>query len=149
MKIAHRMPIDADHSLALTWKNLIGSCDGGQRSQGRCWTCDAAQGSKPLSVDPTEKGSVGRLAYGRRADASGLFVTSDDEILRTDVDHTLKLNSGDLPALRDAARKAFQEHCRRALATRGRPAWKQAYPAWLTRYGDALPEFLGAIEALL
>ena len=44
------------------WKNLLGSCDGGQRSGRRRWSCDAAQGSRALTIDPTVQKSVADLA---------------------------------------------------------------------------------------
>jgi len=151
MKIAHRTPIDVDSSLALTWNNLLGSCDGGQRSGGRYWTCDAARGAAALTVDPTREESVARLHYERRHARQGLFISSDDELLRNDVEQTLALNSGDLPQLREAARKAFQKACRRAhpRGPYGKPAWRAYFPKWLKGRGRKLPEMLGAVEDLI
>jgi len=156
MKIAHRTPIDVDPEQALSWRNLLGSCDGGQRSGGRRWSCDAAQGSKALTVDPTVGAFSARLSYERRDDREGLFVTSDDAALKVDVEQTLALNSGDLPALREQAWKAFCALQKKHAPNQyGRPARVAYFPAWLeqqTRIEDGrrrLPQMLGVIEARL
>jgi len=106
MKVAHRMPIAVDPNEALNWYNLLGSCDGGQRRGHIPRTCDLAQRSTALTVDPTKRESILRLYYERR-DKEGLFITSADSGLRSDVHCTLALNEGELPALREAAWKAF------------------------------------------
>lgn len=158
MKIAHRTPVAVDSTRALTWTNLLGSCDGGQRSGGRYRTCDLAQEDKPLTVDPTSPGSVARLRYERRAPLHGIFITSEDEALRGDVDQkthddgravhgTLALNAGELPVLREQAWKAFQELQRRRHPTqKGKAALRQFLPQWLAHHGSRAPEFLGVIE---
>jgi uncharacterized protein (TIGR02646 family) len=148
MKIAHRTPIDVDSQQALSWKNLLGSCDGGQRSGGRRKSCDFEQGPKALTVDPTETASCARLRYERRDRLQGLFITSDDAALKTDVEQTLALNSGDLPELREQKWKAFQclQH-KNAPRQYGKPAWAAYYDTWIRQYGDRLPEMVGVIEA--
>jgi len=150
MKIAHRTPIDKDATQALSWRNLLGSCDGGQRSGGRKWTCDAAQGSEKLTVDPTDGTSCARLRYERRGARQGLFITSDDPDLRKDVDETLCLNTGDLPELREQRWKAFctlqQKHAPKQY---GKPARAAYYETWIKQHGAQLPEMLGVIEAKL
>ncbi len=77
MKIAHRTPIDVDPAQALSWRNLLGSCDGGQRSGWRTRSCDAAQGSTALTVDPTVEASCAQLRHERRERKEGLFITSN------------------------------------------------------------------------
>jgi uncharacterized protein (TIGR02646 family) len=150
MKIAHRTPIDVDPAQALSWRNLLGSCDGGQRSGGRRWSCDAAQGSTALTVDPTNAGSCARLRYEHRERRRGLFITSDDATLKTDVEVTLALNSGDLPELREATWKAFctlqQKDAPRQYGRAARAAY---FETWIRRQGARLPEMLGVIEAKL
>jgi uncharacterized protein (TIGR02646 family) len=146
MKIAHRTPVDADPGQALAWRNLLGSCDGGQRSRGRRWCCDAAQGSTPLSIDPTVAGHPARLRYERRA-KPGLFVTSDDPDLRHDVEETLALNDGDLPTDRESAWRAFKERQRGHASDPFGKSGGQAYlEKWLARRGSKLPEMLGVLE---
>lgn len=154
-RIAHRTPIDVDPSLALTWKNLLGSCDGGERSQGRYRTCDVAQGSRPLHIDPTERASVARISY-ERDPIGGLRVTSADTHIRADLD-ALGLNVPDLRAARDAARKAFQRLAKER-GHLGKPGWREFFPRWKEEHSDArrgqgamigLPEWLGVVEALL
>lgn len=151
MKIAHRTPIDVNSAQALSWRNLLGSCDGGQRSGGFKKTCDYAQGPRALTVDPTEAGSCARLRYERREDLEGLFITSDNPALKADVEDTLALNSGELPVLRAQAWEAFRTLQRRhAPRQYGRPALRAYFNTWITRYaGRRLPEMLGVIETML
>jgi uncharacterized protein (TIGR02646 family) len=150
MKIAHRTPIDADPGQALSWRNLLGSCDGGQRSNGLRWSCDAAQGSKTLAIDPTVAGMCRRLRYERRESLEGLFITSDDVGLKVDVEQTLRLNSGDLPVLRESAWKAFRLLQQKdAPRQYGRPALAAYFERWMARHAPLLPEMLGVIEAKL
>lgn len=150
MKIAHRTPIDVEPAQALTWKNLLGSCDGGQRSGGLKKTCDYAQGSTKLTVDPTEAGSCARLRYEPRKHREGLFITSDDPELKKDVEETLALNAGDLPALRAKAWQAFRDSQRKhAPKQYGMPALRDFYAVWIKQLGAKLPPMLGVIEAKL
>lgn len=150
MKIAHRTPIDVDSMQALKWNNLLGSCDGGQRSGRYKWTCDAAQGPKALVVDPTQAGSCARLRYERRDARMGLFITSDDPALKADVEDKLGLNTGDLPELRQKAWEAFRVQQQKSAPKRyGRPAWVAYYETWIKQFGAQLPEMLGVIEAKL
>lgn len=150
MQVAHRTPIAVDSGKALDWSNMLGSCDGGQRSGGRHWTCDAAQGSNGLSVDPTDVSSVSKIRYERRGSASGLFITSDDPAIKTDVEVTLALNAGDLPAMRQAAWEAFRKRFK-SEGPRGRygkSAWRDYYPKWLGK-ASRLPAMLGVVEYML
>lgn len=150
MKIAHRTPIDVDSTQALTWNNLLGSCDGGQRSRGHRRTCDWAQGSAALAVDPTLAGSCAKLRYERREAHTGLFITSDDPAMKVDVEDKLRLNSGDLPRLRQEAWEAFcAQQRKRAPAHYGKAARRAFYDAWIRGFGAKLPEMLGVIEAML
>jgi len=150
MKIAHRTPIDHDSTQALTWRNLLGSCDGGQRSGGRRWKCDAAQGPAALTIDPTVAASCARLRYERRDELDGLFITSDDAALRKDVEETLALNSGGLPEFREEAWKAFcARQQKQAPKQYGREARHAYFETWIRDLGRRLPEMLGVIEAKL
>ncbi len=150
MKIAHRTPIDVDSAQALSWRNLFGSCDGGQRAGGVRWSCDAAQGARALRVDPAAAATPARLRYERRGHRQGLFITSDDPALKVDVETTLGLNSGDLPALREQAWRAFCARQKRYAPDHyGRPARAAYLEVWLRQCGVRLPQMLGVIEARL
>ncbi|WP_437650435.1 hypothetical protein [Sorangium sp. So ce362] len=150
MKIAHRTPIDVDPAQALSWRNLLGSCDGGQRSGWRTRSCDAAQGSTALTVDPTVQASCAQLRFERRDTREGLFITSNHPGIKTDVEQTLGLNSGDLPVLREQVWKAFyalqQKHAPKQY---GRAARAAFFPTWMKQHGSRLPEMLGVIEERL
>lgn len=150
MKIAHRTPIGVDPARALSWSNMLGSCDGGQRSGWRIRSCDAAQGSLALSIDPTINGACARLRYERRLPRRGLFLTSDDASLRQDVEQTLGLNTGDLPELREEAWRAFQRLQAQRLPNQyGRPARAAFFEIWKRQHPTRLPPMLGVIEAKL
>jgi|JI10StandDraft_1071094.scaffolds.fasta_scaffold566379_2 uncharacterized protein (TIGR02646 family) len=158
--IAHRVPIDVDPSLALTWSNLLACCDGGRVARADVKTCDFAQGSAALTVDPTRATSVRQLRFERgdptvpespgasKESAEGLYLRSENESLRADVE-TLGLNRGDLPALRAQALKAFQHLLRRAHPP---STWTGATkPTFLTRWkaqhAPKLPPYVGVVEA--
>lgn len=150
MKIAHRTPIDVDPGQALSWRNLLGSCDGGQRSGWRTKSCDAAQGPAPLTVDPTVRASCSYVRYERRESKRGLFITSSHAEIKADVEDTLGLNTGDLPELREQAWKAFltlqQKH---APNQYGRPARAAFFDKWMKQQPARRPEMLGVIEERL
>jgi uncharacterized protein (TIGR02646 family) len=157
-KIAHRQPIHVSPGTALTWSNLLASCDGGQRASTGVKTCDYAQGHTALTVDPTSAHSVRQLRYERgdpngapheersRESTDGLYLRTDNPQLRTDVE-TLGLNGGDLPALRGAALKAF-----RALLQRKPKHWTPSvraafFATWKAAGAPKLPDFVGVVEA--
>lgn len=83
-KIAHLSPVAKTPALALTWKNLVASCDGGQRSGGRYRTCDEAQQDAVLKANPTDALAVNSLHYERRG--PGLFISSSIPEVRHEVD---------------------------------------------------------------
>jgi len=151
MKIAHRVPIDAQSQRALDWSNLLGSCDGGQRLERRYKTCDFRQENTPLTIDPTQDPSVRRLHLERRGTASGLFLSSDDSNIAADVEGTLGLNEGDLPELREATWKAFETAVKKAHPTShwDRATREKFFGSWQYQAGDRLRPFLGAVEERL
>lgn len=151
MKIAHRMPIDVESQRALDWSNLLGSCDGGQRSEGRYETCDLRQENTPLTIDPTQNTSVRRLYLERRGATSGLFLSSDDPTIADDVEKTLGLNSGDLPELREQTWKSFEAAVKKAHP---KSHWDRAtrerfFTDWQYQTGRKFRPFLGAVEERL
>jgi uncharacterized protein (TIGR02646 family) len=150
MRIAHRAPIEGASTQALTWKNLLGSCEGRERSNRPDKTCDVAQRSSPLTVDPTVPGACAHLRYERRDDRRGLFIVADDPAQKKDIEETLKLNSGDLPELREAAYRAFCA-LQRAHAPKeyGKPAKRAYFSIWVKREDPRLPEMLGVIEHMI
>lgn len=155
MKIAHRVPIDVDSNAALDGSNLLGSCDGGQRSGGRFRSCDLAQGPRALRVDPVDANHMALVRCERDASCGGLRVTATDASLAEDLE-VLGLNAHDLLASRAAARRAFQELCRRRRLY-GKPGWREHFPRWkaersVERDGAGaveLPEWIGVVEARL
>ncbi len=146
LRIAHRVPIDVSPELALTWSNLLGSCDGGQSSGTAVRTCDAAQGNDSLSIDPTQPTSIARVRFERRGAREGLFITSDDPALRKDVEDTLGLNRGDLPAHRAKALESLRVRAK-GRGQYGKPAWR-AQLAKERAEGGALGEYFGVLEAM-
>jgi len=142
--VAHLVPIKHDRSLALTWTNFLASCEGKWPGAP---TCDAAQGSTRLSLDPTQALSIAKLRYETRTGHYGaLFITSDDEAARDDIE-TLGLNAGDLPALRFEQWRAFLSLFKKEGAKGyGNPAWRSYLPKWRDRALPALPEMLGVVE---
>lgn len=148
MKIAHRTPVSVDPRLALQWRNLLGSCDGGQRLEKPYRTCDTAQGDSALTIDPTRVESVARLRYERRDSREGLFITGDDAALRADVVDTLRLNAPYLPAARASAWKAVQKKALDRFGQYGKPGWRKYVEELRNASGAKLPEYFGVFEAM-
>jgi uncharacterized protein (TIGR02646 family) len=147
MKVAHRTPISKDPPQALTWRNLLGSCDGGQRSAGLYCTCDLKQRSTALTIDPTDTTHIAKLSYVRRGTLRGLFLRSSDPDAEKDLETTLALNSGELPEQRQEAWKAFLNRFRREGPKHayGRAAWQAFFQKWRGA-GQKAPPFVGVIE---
>ncbi|MRG97564.1 hypothetical protein [Polyangium spumosum] len=150
MKIAHRVPLDVDPRRALDWTNLLGSCDGGERSGGLYCTCDLRQRSTALTVDPAKASSVARLKLERRGKERGLFLTSDDAALKVDVEQTLGLNDGNLSELRQTTWDAFLAAVKRAHPSKH---WDHATRiSFLEKWrfdGKKLRQFVGVVEQKL
>ena len=139
IRIAHWKPVDADPSLALDWKNLLGSCSSPL-------SCDVAQGSAELTTNPTVVGHVAKLVY--ETFGNSIRLTSLDPNTAADID-VLGLNRGDLPANRHAAWKAFLRLFGRAnKGTYGRPAWRAFFQSQ-PKDPRTLPEYVGVVEAKL
>lgn len=138
IRLAHRVPISSDHTLALTWTNLLASCSSP-------YSCDERQGSHRLTIDPVLPATtVDQLRYERRNAQSGLWLTSDNPDLADDVEK-LGLNGGDLPRLREEAWKAFQVRARQRFPKGNAEGRKK-----LLAEEKGLPflyPFLGVIEA--
>ena len=141
-RIAHWMPIDAAPSLALDWKNLLGSCSSPS-------SCDIAQKQAVLATNPTVVGHIAKLAYERDpTGAERLLLTSPDVSASRDIE-ALGLNKGDLPANRYAVWKAFLADFKQAdSGAYGRPAWRAFFQSQ-RRNPQRLPLYLGVIEAKL
>jgi len=147
MRVAHRIPIKAEPSRALDWDNLLGSCDGALPGDGTTYCCDVAQGDVPLTVDPTNRASVSKVRYERRGPKSGLFITSDDPVIASDVERTLALNAGDLPALRAKAWESFLKDFKAKYPHRyGKEAWRDYFRQWRNARSARAPIFVGVIE---
>lgn len=148
MKIAHRVPLKSEPGAALTWANLLGSCDGGQRAGLGHYTCDLRQGDTPLTVDPTDGNSIARVTMRRRDGRAGLFVGSDDPTLERELDKVLNLNAGYLPELREAMWMAFRTHVMNEHPSRH---WepevrRRAFARWRFEKGERLKQFCGVVE---
>ncbi|MBX7193986.1 MAG: hypothetical protein K1X94_18170 [Sandaracinaceae bacterium] len=86
------------------------------------------------------------MQFETREAREGLFVTASDEGLRLDVEDTLGLNRGDLPANRLAAWRAFQERARQSKAY-GRAERQALLERERARAGALLPEYFGVLES--
>ncbi|MBK8215421.1 MAG: hypothetical protein IPK71_16900 [Myxococcales bacterium] len=141
MRIAHRTPLDEAPGSALTWENLLGSCNDSR-------TCDSAQHQTVITVDPTSRVSVNRVRYERRDTAPGvseIYITSDDAAVRRDVEETLGLNGAELPRMRKVALETAKENAHRQGYGHGKPALRKYLAAQSS--SKHLPH-LGFLEAM-
>lgn len=88
MQIEHYIPRSgSDDALTIDYKNLLGVCPGNKGNAERFLTCDARRGNSPLTVNPLNPASVGKIRYR----PNGL-IFSDDETVNHDLQVTLNLN---------------------------------------------------------
>jgi uncharacterized protein (TIGR02646 family) len=141
MKIEHYRCQRLHPEQQIQWRNLLGSCTGGEGKPPRAQTCDTRKGDEEITVDPLSK-NVSRLHY----QPDGRITSSDPEVQR-DLDERLNLNSEVLKGNRRAALEGY----RRALDVKLGPAksWRrQALEGELARLREEKPlqELLGVLE---
>lgn len=72
-EVEHLVPVSAQPRLALVYKNLMVSCDGGKKDNvpQRYLTCNAARGSNELNVTPDHPDCEIRIQYALNGEAFG------------------------------------------------------------------------------
>lgn len=109
MKLAHIVPqkvlVDGKR-LDLVWTNIVGACNGGERTPGHLQHCDTRQGNSRLcpELDPVqfENGSLTYDKYGGVYRADGNLDVQDqlDDVLGLNLDHIKEKRVAALRALK-------------------------------------------------
>lgn len=89
--IEHYDPQSAQNGTDMSYRNMLGVCDGGQKNQGKGsqrLTCDKRRGNRPLTINPLDNYTISKVKYTKKG---GIY--SDDENINFDLNNTLNLNS--------------------------------------------------------
>lgn len=65
-RVEHLIPLSEDKEKAIDYNNLLGVCDGGEKSvgqQGHVLCCDARKKERKINISPLNKGQMGKIAY--------------------------------------------------------------------------------------
>ena len=130
MKIEHCASQSQYPEGSLSYKNLLGACDGGEGEPNKLQHCDTHKGNTPLTINPVQVGDCERLI---RYTASG-EVRSDVPQIDTDLNETLNLNLGWLKINRAAVMRAVIEGLKRKQpkGTWTRPLIEKEIARWRT-----------------
>lgn len=91
-RIEHFIPLSADKEKAIDYGNMLGVCDGGEKSagqQGHILCCDAHKKETEISTNPLNKLQMDKIAY--KPDGT-IFTEPKDEAMDKDINETLLLN---------------------------------------------------------
>lgn len=113
--IEHYDPQSAQNGTDMSYRNMLGVCDGGAKTDGRGnerLTCDKHRGDTSLTVDPLDRYTVDKIKYKRNG-----IIFSDDPDINNDLDNTLNLNSRHSYLI--ANRKAVYEELVSAIKRNG------------------------------
>ena len=91
-RIEHFIPLSADKERAIDYSNMLGVCDGGEKTtgqQGHILCCDAHKKETEISISPLNKLQMDRIAY--KPDGT-IFTEPKDAAMEEDINETLLLN---------------------------------------------------------
>ena len=127
-KIEHLVPLSRDKEKALDYHNLLGVCDGGEKSEkkyGRILCCDSHKKETEITITPYNSEQMKKIIY----DSNGIISTNPrDEIMEKDINETLLLNGilKEDGTIRDTSteivkgRKDAYDRARKMMETLGR-----------------------------
>ena len=97
MKIEHFRAQDTHPELALSYRNMLGVCNGGEGQERNLQHCDSHKGNRAITIDPLDKPErfIRYLNDGS--------IISDNDSIWADLDTTLNLNITTLRRDRKAA----------------------------------------------
>ena len=89
--IEHVRPIESDGEGALDYSNMMACCDGGrgENDEKHVLCCDAAKGSKEISVSPYNMEQMHKIRYDRNG---RIYTFPQDDEIDNDINHILNLN---------------------------------------------------------
>ena len=91
-RVEHLMPLSADKEKAIDYGNMLGVCDGGEKSggqQGHILCCDAHKKETEISTSPLDEIQMGKIAY--KPDGT-IYTEPKDDTMEKDINETLLLN---------------------------------------------------------
>ncbi len=110
MTIEHIKPQSgATEEERLDYGNMLAVCNGNRNSKdNNSKTCDASRGSKPMVVNPLKARTLDTIRY--KSDGT---ITSADERINENLNHTLNLNYAPLKECRRRVLEDFQKEIKR------------------------------------
>ena len=91
-RVEHLIPLSRNKDRALDYNNMLGVCDGGEKStgnQGHILCCDAHKKEIEITISPLNKAQMDKIAY----DSDGKIYTKPrDEGMERDINEVLLLN---------------------------------------------------------
>lgn len=91
-RVEHLVPLSKNKDKAIDYNNMLGVCDGGEKTtgnQGHILCCDAKKGENEITISPFNKVQMDKIAY----DPYGRIYTEPrDEEMERDMNDTLQLN---------------------------------------------------------
>lgn len=91
-RVEHFVPLSKDKDKAIDYVNMLGVCDGGEKTtnnQGHILCCDAHKKETEIELSPLNKVQMNKIAY----DKDGrIFTEPRDEALERDINEVLLLN---------------------------------------------------------
>lgn len=91
-RIEHFIPLSADKEKAIDYGNMLGVCDGGEKTMGQpghILCCDAHKKETEISTSPLNKLQMDKIAY--KPDGR-IFTEPKDVVMEEDINETLLLN---------------------------------------------------------
>lgn len=91
-RVEHLVPLSKDKENAINYQNLLGVCDGGEKTsgqQGRILCCDAHKKETEIFLSPLNKVQMDKIAY--KPDGT-IYTEPVDEAMEKDINGTLLLN---------------------------------------------------------
>lgn len=91
-RIEHFVPVSADKEKAIDYSNMLGVCDGGEKTmglQGHILCCDAHKKETVICTNPLDKVQMDKIAY--KPDGT-IYTEPRDDAMERDINETLLLN---------------------------------------------------------
>ncbi len=121
LKIEHWAPQTRHGHLQLDYKNLLGSCLGGQGSPKHLQYCDTHKADQEITINPTDPNCESLVKFKRKSESEDLNfiraakhslsgeITSDNPTIENELNKILNLNLQTLVEHRRAAFEVFME----------------------------------------
>lgn len=91
-RVEHFVPLSKEKEKAIDYYNLLGVCDGGEKSkseQGHILCCDAYKKETEIKISPLHKVQMDKIVYDKEGK---IYTEPRDEDMERDINEVLRLN---------------------------------------------------------